>query len=130
MTKTILSQLIKDEKQARDLSYRQIALEAGVSHQTIVAVVNGRDMDLSTAVALCEWLGVSLNVLAPHLEGETKVDLYFLVRSVPGLPEKLVELTNCYTSGMMSRGELQDFLMFIDLFIGKSIRKGKTRQEK
>ncbi len=130
MNKTILSKLLFEEKQARNLSLRQISKEIGVSHGTILGAINGHNMDLSTAIAICEWLGISLNALAPHLDNEISVDLYLLTRTVPGLPEKLVELTNCYTSGIMSRNELQDFLMFIDLFISRSVRKGKTRQEK
>ncbi len=129
MAKTVLSQLIVNEKQAGKLSYRDIAKDIGVSHSTIVNVVEGRPMDLSTAIGICEWLGVSLSVLAPQLDKGTPVELDLLVRSVPGLPEKLLELTNCYTSGLMSRGDLKDLLIFIDLFIGRLIRIGKTRQE-
>lgn len=52
--------LVRENRRRRGLSLRAAAQEAGVSFSTIARTESGDDCALSSAIALINWLGVSL----------------------------------------------------------------------
>lgn len=58
---TMLARVAAGTAKARGISYRSVAREIGASPSTVTRVMAGSGCDLAAYVALCQWMGVSLD---------------------------------------------------------------------
>jgi transcriptional regulator with XRE-family HTH domain len=74
-----LGDRLRRERQARGLSVRKLASEAGVGKNTVVEVEQGRKPHRATLVALCNALGIKpSNLLNPEEGGGQRIALHRL----------------------------------------------------
>lgn len=84
------------QRTSRDLTWRQVAAEAGVSASTLTRMAQGRRPDLDGLARLCSWSGLSANDYirngAPRGEPETLAKISTHLRADPNLEPETAEM--------------------------------------
>ncbi len=84
-----LSTLLREKIIQENISEREASRQIGVSPTTIARVLSGDLPDLTTMIAMCDWLGVSVSkILDSTLPGESA-----LVAKISAILEAKPELT-------------------------------------
>jgi transcriptional regulator with XRE-family HTH domain len=60
MRRSLLARLIAERRDAEGLTVRQASKQAGVSYSTLWRTETGKMADARTTVAICRWLGVTV----------------------------------------------------------------------
>ncbi len=83
------------QRQARRLSWRQVAAEAGVSASTLTRMSQGKRPDVESLAALCAWGGLAADDFMSGRSGNEPRPLAMIstyLRSDPNLDDKAAEM--------------------------------------
>ena len=109
----MLSEFLKKEMQARDLSVRQAAKEIGVSHSTIFRVLRGDPFDVQTLVQISNWLNVRPSTLLDNIgKSNTINQIALLVESNPGITGILDEALEAVSKQQADPAIVQDIIAY------------------
>ena len=109
----MLSEYLKNEMQARDLSVRQAAKEIGTSHSTIFRVLRGDPFDVETLVAISNWLNVRPSTLLDNIgKSNTINQIALLIESNPGITGILDEALVAISKKEADPAIIQDIIAY------------------
>lgn len=97
--------LIKDKMRMNNLSMRKAAAEIGVSHTTVIRILEGEPYDIPTAEKIAVWLGVPLSTLLDlRTPGEDNLakQIAFVLRQEPALAKVFGEAMSRLATGRLS----------------------------
>lgn len=113
----MLGDLVEERLKERNLSVRKAAERIGIAHTTLTRVIEGHDVDLSTLVSVCRWLGVNpADVL--HAEGqldprsELASSIAVLVQASPSLTPVFEEILHKFQDGSISSDTVDDLVRY------------------
>ncbi|MFU1797651.1 helix-turn-helix domain-containing protein [Paenibacillus azoreducens] len=117
---------IKEVMEQRDVSQYRLALDAGIPHSSLSALLKGETKNPS--MEMISKIGDALHVTTDYLLGKTDVNLYDWIYSGEGkLQEEIKESSPPYLTG-----EELDEIPIEDLVMHNLTRKGKplTKEQK
>lgn len=129
----MLKRVLEERMRSGGLSARAVARETGLSHTTIIRILEGKNVDLDVITTICNWLGISVNnVLASDQnldERSTLVaDIAAVVEQEPGLAEVFKDAVEEIKNGTMEPNDLRDIISYAKFKI-QSKRANRTRTE-
>jgi len=112
MLQNVLSGKMKEE----NLSARDVGKELDVSHTTILRVLQGEQIDLSTLIKLAEWLRMRPSVLLDNLGEEVDVDtkIDMLTGAYPELKAVLEKAAEAVENGEADPAIIKDIVSYAE----------------
>ncbi len=128
----MFSKILTQEIQRRGISYREAAKEIGVSHTTLYQILQGRSMDVETAIAICKWANLPIETLV-KVAGDRErmlaaVDV--LLRAAPELEQAFLEAAKAVESGELSMDDFNEVITFAAYMIQRRRDELKRNAEK
>jgi transcriptional regulator with XRE-family HTH domain len=139
----MLRTLLENEMERKNLTLREAAKEMGISHSTLIAAREGtRKLDIKTALAISNWLGMPLADLVGGPEGissdrtVTYQALAIVLEAVPDLEQVFIDAAKELEEGTLSLTDFKDIVEYAAYKIrtrreqaqaneqGKSLQKG------
>ena len=112
----MLQRVLQDEMGRRHLSYRDAAKEIGTTHNTIMRILAGEQINLETLIKISEWSGIGISNLLGMQETEDDKAVQklvsALVESEPGLKEVFVEAYRSFLDGDVNSGDFRDIAAY------------------
>jgi transcriptional regulator with XRE-family HTH domain len=127
----MLSTLIKEELNRRNMGVRDAAKEIGVSHSTIYALFNGRPLEVETAYLICRWLKVPLATAVQEADNVqvAAAAIEVLIRKIPDLEKVLIEAVDELNKGNLTPDDFRDVIEFAAYKIQKRRDTHRNNEE-
>jgi transcriptional regulator with XRE-family HTH domain len=111
----ILKNLVTSEIQRKNFSVRAAARDAGLSHTSMVRILNEDPVEFDTLITISKWLGVKPSTLIDGLssDGDDLVtNLAVLIERERGLADVFKVLLEEYISGGITQEEISDVVSY------------------
>ena len=107
-----LSALLAEHQQKHNVSARKIARDAGVTHTTVIKILNGENVSLTTVRKVAKYLNVDASTLL-NLEATEEVDriasmMATMLTQEPRLATIFSEAYNRFAAGEISGETLKE----------------------
>jgi transcriptional regulator with XRE-family HTH domain len=120
--------LIKRRYKEQSPSSRQIALEVGVSHSTIMRALRGDLVDVGTILKLSKWLGVKpntlINAMATEREDKLADQIAVMLESSPMLETEFRRAVDAIVAEKLDPHVLEDIASYAAYRINMKISQG------
>lgn len=111
----ILAKLLREHMNRNTLSTRDVSDETGLSHTTIVHILQGRTVNMRTLKKIAQWLQVSsTDITGPKLDTEDEIvgAVTALIRQEPALAEALGRAVERMQAGEISPDVVRDVVRY------------------
>jgi transcriptional regulator with XRE-family HTH domain len=111
----MLGMILRSELKKRELSPRNAAKMIGISHTTIIRIMKGEQVDLSTLIGICNWLGINPSTILSSIgTGQSAVaaSVAALIELNPLLTEVFTDAVNHFLNGDIEPNVIQDIFVY------------------
>lgn len=110
----MLSRLLREEIERRNIAVREAAKQIGVSHSTIYAIFNRKPLEVETAYLVCKWLNVPFAAAIDHDDciETAAVAIEIMLRKVPALKDVFIQATQELNNGRLTPEDFNDVVEF------------------
>jgi len=129
MMTDLMQSLIRDKMQRNDLSMRSAAAQIGVSHTTLIRIINGEPYDVQTAEKIANWLNVPVSTLLDlHEPGEDGLakQISLVLRQEPALAKVFGEAMTRLAAGRISMETVRALAAYAAFQLGTSTKEELT----
>jgi len=113
----VLAELVRGEMRKRGLSARAFARESGVSHTTIIRILEGQRVDVATIKKICDYLNVRVaDVITSEYDISSDARLIAqittLVERTPALAAVFRDAFQALDAGIFTLEDVQEIVNF------------------
>lgn len=118
----MLQSLVADKMRRERLSARDAARQIGVSHTTIIRMLDGDIPNIENLVAVSKWLGVSLsNALgvASKTNDSVATRVAMIIEAEPRLGNLFSSIVQDFNDGKLGMEDIEDILAYAAFRLSK-----------
>ena len=113
----MLQRVLKDEMDRRHLSYRDAAQEIGTTHNTIMRILNGEQVNLDTLIKISEWSGIEFATLlgmSKNDEDDQAVQNFIaaLIQAEPGFKKVFAGAYHSFLEGEINSDDIREIAAY------------------